>query len=79
MRPDLPNGYRLVSNTIRRARITHRLDCGCIVQPGWNYHRVSLAYEGRPCAKSQIVYLKRHVFRCPLVSLQSALPTSVLH
>lgn len=74
MRTVLPIGYRLVSNAIRQARTEHQLDCGCLAKPGQNYHRVALAYQGK-----QIVYFKRHIFRCPNGPLTPTLPKSILH
>lgn len=59
---DLPFGYRLVSNEIRKANRPHRLDCGCWVKPGMSYHRVAMAYTKSP--KPQIIQFKRHIVGC---------------
>lgn len=57
--PALPHGVKLRSSEIRVARKSHVLDCGCRVESGWPYYRLCVKIN------NQLVYWKRHVFRCP--------------
>lgn len=54
----LPEGFRLISNEIRRSKKPRTLDCGCQIASGVHYHAVLYKAYG------QIIFRAGHIYGC---------------